>query len=121
MPPAAYGQGAGYPMAGYGGQQLMGWNGQPLPPDFKDKKIVAGILGIVVGSLGVHKFYLGYMTEGAIMLGVTIVSFILTLVFIGVFGVMAMSIIGLIEGIMYLTKSDEEFVMTYGVNKKPWF
>ena len=99
----------------------MGWNGQPLDPNFKDKKIIAGILGIVVGSLGVHKFYLGYMTEGGIMLGVTILSFVLTMVFIGIFGVMAMSIIGLIEGIMYLTKPDDEFVMTYGVNKKAWF
>ena len=99
----------------------MGWNGQPLDPNFKDKKIIAGILGIVVGSLGVHKFYLGYMTEGGIMLGVTILSFVLTMVFIGIFGVMAMSIIGLIEGIMYLTKSDDDFVMTYGVNKKAWF
>ena len=31
------------------------------------------------------------------------------------------SIIGLIEGIMYLTKSDEEFVQTYQVNQKGWF
>ena len=99
----------------------MGWNGQPLDPNFKDKKIIAGILGIVVGSLGVHKFYLGYMTEGGIMLGVTVVSLILTMLVIGIFGVMAMSIIGLIEGIMYLTKPDDEFVMTYGVNKKAWF
>ena len=34
---------------------------------------------------------------------------------------MAAGIIGLIEGIMYLTKSDEEFVNTYVTNKKPWF
>ena len=31
------------------------------------------------------------------------------------------TIIGIIEGIIYLTKSDEEFVQTYIVNKKPWF
>jgi Na+-driven multidrug efflux pump len=30
-------------------------------------------------------------------------------------------IIGLIEGIIYLTKSDEEFYSTYQVSKKPWF
>lgn len=29
-----------------------------------------------------------------------------------------MGILGLVEGIMYLTKSDEEFVSTYVVNKK---
>ena len=30
-------------------------------------------------------------------------------------------VIGLIEGIIYLTKSDEEFYNTYQVGKKPWF
>jgi hypothetical protein len=32
-----------------------------------------------------------------------------------------MGIIGLIEGILYLTKSDEEFVSTYITNKRGWF
>jgi len=32
-----------------------------------------------------------------------------------------MGIIGLIEGILYLTKSDEEFVATYITNQKTWF
>ena len=31
------------------------------------------------------------------------------------------SLIGLIEGIIYLTKSDQEFYQTYQVNKKGWF
>jgi hypothetical protein len=29
--------------------------------------------------------------------------------------------IGLIEGILYLTKSDEEFYRTYVLGKKEWF
>lgn len=78
-----------------------------------EKKIVAGILAILVGSLGVHKFILGYTTEGVIMLLVTVLT-------CGIAGV-AMSIVGIIEGIMYLTKSDEEFVRTYIQNKKGWF
>jgi len=32
-----------------------------------------------------------------------------------------MGIIGLIEGIVYLTKSDEDFYQTYAVEKKGWF
>ncbi len=32
-----------------------------------------------------------------------------------------MGIIGLIEGIMYLTKSDDDFYQQYGVDKKGWF
>ena len=77
------------------------------------KKISAGICGILLGALGVHKFILGYKTEGLIMLLVTL----LTCGFAGIiFGV-----IGLIEGIIYLTKSDDEFVQTYVVNKRGWF
>ena len=78
-----------------------------------DKKLVAGILAILVGSLGVHKFILGYTTEGVIMLLVTVLT-------CGIAGIV-MSIVGIVEGIMYLTKSDEEFVRTYIQNKKGWF
>src|SRR4030095_10020070 len=78
-----------------------------------DKKILAGILAIVVGSLGIHKFILGYKTEGLIMLLVTVLS-------CGILGVV-MTVIGIVEGIMYLTKSDEEFVRTYLQDKKGWF
>ena len=78
-----------------------------------DKKMVAGILAILLGSLGVHKFILGYTTEGVIMLLVSILS-------CGVLAVIP-SVIGIVEGIMYLTKSDEEFVRTYIQSKKGWF
>jgi TM2 domain-containing membrane protein YozV len=78
-----------------------------------DKKLVAGILAILVGSLGVHKFILGYTTEGVIMLLVTVLT-------CGIAGIV-MSVVGIVEGIMYLTKSDEEFVRTYIQNKKGWF
>jgi TM2 domain-containing membrane protein YozV len=74
-----------------------------------DKKIVAGILGIVAGGFGIHKFILGYTTEG-------IIQIVLTFITCGIG-----SIIGLVEGIIYLTKSDEEFVRTYIQNKKGWF
>lgn len=81
------------------------------------KKIPAGICGILLGALGVHKFILGYTTEGIIMLVVTLVGGIVTC------GIAAavMGIIGLVEGIIYLTKSDEEFAQTYVQNKKGWF
>ena len=74
-----------------------------------DKKIVAGICAILVGGFGVHKFILGYTTEGIIQL-------VITLLTCG-----AGSIIGIIEGVIYLTKSDEDFVRTYVQNKKGWF
>lgn len=81
--------------------------------DISGTKIAAGICGILLGALGIHKFVLGYNTEGLIMLLVSLLTC----------GIVApvMSIIGLIEGIIYLTKSDEEFYRTYIAGKKGWF
>jgi len=84
-----------------------------MDPNFKDKKIPAGVCGILLGGLGIHKFILGYTKEGVIMLLVSVLSFF-TLAAL-------MQIIGLIEGIIYLTKSDDDFVATYGDGKKGWF
>ena len=78
-----------------------------------DKKIAAGICGILVGTFGVHKFILGYQTEGVIMLLVSLLS-------CGMLAIV-MQVIGIIEGIVYLTKSDEEFVRTYIHGRKGWF
>ncbi|EDM45546.1 hypothetical protein SCB49_07052 [unidentified eubacterium SCB49] len=79
----------------------------------ENKKILAGVLAIVLGSLGVHKFILGYNKEGLILLGATVIT-------CG-FGGLITSLVGLVEGIIYLTKSDEEFYQTYQVGKKTWF
>ena len=91
--------------------------GQPPVQDWKtagaDKKLVAGILGILIGGLGIHKFVLGYQKEGLTMLLVSVLS---CFTLAGV-----MHVIGIIEGIMYLTKSDEEFVRTYIYGRKGWF
>lgn len=87
----------------------------------ENKKVLAGILGILLGFLGVHKFILGYNQEGFILLGIFLLSFPLMCVIIGAFTIYIPALIGLIEGIIYLTKTDEEFYNTYQVNKKPWF
>lgn len=58
-------------------------------------KVTAGVLGILLGGIGVHKFYLGQTGMG-----------ILYLIFFWTF---VPAIIGLIEGIIYLTMSDEAF------------
>lgn len=75
--------------------------------------IAAGVLAILLGALGIHKFYLGYTKEGVIMLLVTLLTF--------GFGASVMAIIGIVEGILYLVKTDEEFYYTYEVGNKPWF
>ncbi|HRL71673.1 MAG TPA: TM2 domain-containing protein [Flavobacterium sp.] len=84
------------------------WNNAPIGQQ-ENKKIIAGVLAIVIGSLGVHKFILGYTKEG-------IIQIVITFATCGIGG-----IVGLIEGIIYLTKSDEEFYQTYQVGKKGWF
>ena len=86
---------------------------QVSPESFAGNKLAAGICGILLGSLGIHKFILGLTTPGIIMLLVSLLT-------CGI-GAIPMGIIGLVEGIIYLTKSDEEFYRLYGVEKKEWF
>lgn len=76
-------------------------------------KIPAGVCGILLGSLGIHKFILGYTGAGLVMLLVTVLT-------CGIAGAV-MHLIGLIEGIVYLCKSDEDFVRTYVDGRKEWF
>ena len=89
----------------------------PQPPVAKPAKdkTTAGILAILLGAFGAHKFYLGYTAPAVIMLVVSIVGSCL------IVGPAVMGIIGLIEGILYLTKSDDEFQNTYVNNQKFWF
>ena len=85
-------------------------------PNTKDH-VAAGLLAIFLGSLGIHKFYLGYNTPGFIMLAVTIVGSIFSL---GIAG-LAMVVISIVEGVLYLSKSQTEFEQVYVFNKKEWF
>lgn len=83
---------------------------QPRPPVVKyivsegtettgKSKIAAGLLGIFLGGLGVHKFYLGKVGMG-----------VLYLLFCWTF---IPALIGFIEGIVYLCESDAEFARKY--------
>lgn len=81
--------------------------------DVSSMKILAGVLGIVLGPLGIHKFVLGYTGAGLVMLLVSVLSL----------GILApiMGIIGLVEGIVYLTCPNQRFYDTYMVGEKTWF
>ena len=83
------------------------WNNPPIQRE-ENKKVVAGVLGILIGAFGIHKFYMGYTKEGIIQILLNLLC--------GLGG-----LIGLIEGIIYLVKTDEEFYQTYQVGKKGWF
>ena len=74
------------------------------------QRVAAGVLAILLGGIGVHRFILGDALGGILRIVISCVS-------CGTVG----SIIGLIEGIIYLTKSDEDFVQIYQIEKKAWF
>lgn len=83
----------------------------------ENKKVLAGILAILLGGFGIHKFILGYNKEGIILIILTVVIGALT------FGLASwvVWVVTVVEGIIYLTKSDAEFYETYQRNKRPWF
>ncbi|MCG2612216.1 TM2 domain-containing protein [Flavobacterium sp. SM15] len=85
------------------------WNRPPEPPQ-DNKKVSCGILAILLGPFGIHKFLLGYQTEG-------IITLVLSLVTCGI----VTSLIGIIEGVIYLCMSDNDFYQTYQVGKRGWF
>ncbi len=72
-------------------------------------KVLAGILGIMLGGFGIHRFALGDVLGGVLRILITFATCGLG------------SMIGFIEGIIYLTKSDEEFIATYVDGDKAWF
>lgn len=73
--------------------------GMQTTPSGKSK-LAAALFAILLGGLGVHKFYLGRVGWG-----------VLYIVFFWTF---IPAILGLIEGIIYLTMSDEAFAAKYG-------
>ena len=79
--------------------------------------VAAGLLAIFLGIFGVHKFYLGCNQAGFVMMAVSIIGGILT------FGLAAavIEVIAVIEGMIYLTKSQTEFDQTYVLCQRDWF
>lgn len=114
-------------------------------PSPEKSKFVAGLLALLLGSFGAHKFYLGYTHQGIITIlvwwgGLVLpavaaaeesqiqhrsgqqmsLSSLLTIWMLFGAPTLVMSIIVLIEGIGYLTKSDDEFRDVYIANKRSW-
>lgn len=79
--------------------------------------VAAGLLAILLGAFGIHKFYLGYNTQGFIFLAITILAGVFT---IGIASAV-MWVIAVVEGIIYLSKSQSEFERTYVYGKREWF
>ncbi|TVZ52491.1 TM2 domain-containing protein [Dokdonia sp. Hel_I_53] len=82
----------------------------------ENKKLLSGILAILLGSLGIHKFILGYTKEGIVLLVMSLLGFVTCGITSGIAWV-----VGIVEGVIYLTKTDAEFYNTYQSGRKPWF
>ena len=78
-------------------QQQPQYNAAPNVSSSQKSKIAAGLLGIFLGSFGVHNFYLGYTGKAIAQLLISVLS---------CFTLSAVSAIwGLVEGILILTGS----------------
>ena len=72
---------------------------------WEKNKLVAGLLGILLGGCGAQKYYMGSWGWGLIFTG----ALFLTMGFSG----LVTGIIGLIEGIMFLMMSEDTFAEKY--------
>ncbi len=88
-----------------------------LNPNYATKQLLSGYAAIIFGGFGVHKFILGYTAEGALTLIISIIGGY----FSYGFTFLIMQMIGLIEGMIYLSKSHEEFIDNYFIRKQGWF
>ena len=101
-------------------------------PGAASKRLMAGLLAIFTGWLGLHKFYLGYKSEGVLLLLAGAVGwFILTPMLVIAMGwvvfpvvlllPLVVLVVSIIEGVIYLNKTDEEFDRLYVQRQRAWF
>lgn len=106
-------------------------NVQTLGPEetyaAREMRLVLGFVCLVwilhLGGWGVHKFILGRPISGILMLSISLVGEVLAFCTIGISLMLpaAISLIAIVEGIIYLTTSDEDFYRSYIVGKRSWF
>lgn len=80
----------------------------------------AAILAVMLGWLGIHKFYLGSFKAGLIHIAAVPVAFILSAI-IGIW--LPMTVVGvfpIVEGVLYTFKTDEQFNQTYVEDGRQW-
>jgi TM2 domain-containing membrane protein YozV len=85
--------------------------------EISNRKLAAGLTGVFLGAFGVHKFVLGYTKPAIVMLVVSLAGGVVTCGLAS----FVMGVIGLIEGIIYLTKTTTEFEAEYLDAQKNWF
>ena len=84
-----------------------------VPPAgyLQKSRLAAGLLGILLGTLGIHNFYLGFTTRGVIQLLVSLIGGIFTC---GL-ATIAVAIWGFIEGVLLLSASPSRMYDGRGV------
>ena len=87
-----------------------------LDANISTLKKKAGWSAILLGGLGVHKFILGYRRAGTIMLAASLIGWVLFAL-----PSLIVMIIGIIEGVIYLSKSDADFAATHVQRHREWF
>ena len=85
--------------------------------DEDKSKVTAGLLALLLGGLGAHKFYLGHTGLGVLFLLTNTVGLLITWLVLFLPNIV-LGLIAFIEGIIYLTRSDEKFEEIYVVGKK---
>ena len=88
-------------------------------------RVTAAVFAFLFGWSGFHKFYLGYISTGIVYLLITILSICLIFSFfftiVGVFTIYIPIIFSIVDGIRYLTRTDEEFQDIYVQGYRDWF
>jgi TM2 domain-containing membrane protein YozV len=87
---------------------------------YRKDKTAAGLLALFLGGLGIHKFYLGHFFTGLFILAFNTAGLLVTWIF-GFVPNYVLWFITIIEGIVYLTRSDEEFNRINAVENRTWF
>ena len=117
---SAEGSHSGYP--GHGNHGLAASSAVPGYPNHgahgfdamrpsSRNSIVAAVLAVFLGTLGVHNFYLGFTTRGVVQLLVSIIGGIFTCGMATV----AIAVWGFVEGVLLLAASPSRMYDGHGV------
>jgi RNA polymerase subunit RPABC4/transcription elongation factor Spt4/TM2 domain-containing membrane protein YozV len=85
-------------------------------------RITAGILAILLGQFAIHKFMLGYASAGIVVLMISLISLPLICCHgLGFIPLIITFVIWVVEGVLYLCMSDQQFQKVHGNPQRPWF
>lgn len=80
----------------------------------------ASLLAIFLGALGVHKFYLGHLAEGCVHITLTLASLAAAFVVDSWLPLVVVMLFSAIEGVIYVSRSEEQFVRDYLEERRRW-